>query len=531
MHRPVLDSRPCHVRTRNPNHLSALSLLCLASLAFAAGGTATGTATAAPEGADLLVEKAREAAHTDRNAESARFFREAIDVDPSRRQALLLEYADQVTYSGQPKAAIPLYREVLSRKDLSRDEKVHALSGLALALSWSDRLGEALKVYDQLALESPGDLGVKRDAARALAWRGLHREARARLAALLAERPDDPGASFLLAQAERWSGRPDLAVATLHGLLEKRPGHREARALLDEIEREARPKAALSENLSNQSDGLRIITSHIEGVFFSGAGIGELGASVDNVQYSPDTGQGGDVLVWRPGLQGRRRLGDAWEVNARASVDLVRPREDAVARDVFTFDTWVTFWPRDAFRIDAGLSRQMFDNVRSLKLGLATLDGSLSVEVNPTERLRLKARGDLGEVTDGNRRVGWLAEGEFRLLDHPRILLGVRYSGFTFSELLDNGYFNPERYQAVVATLHAWGPIGSRVYWDVDGNWGREFADPGGEKPTWGLGGKLSWQVSDTFKLAAWGGHFDSRQASSGGFGRSWVGISLGVRL
>lgn len=477
-----------------------------------------------------LITRAREAARTDRNAEAARLFREAIAADPSRRDGVLLELADQMTYSGESKAAIPLYREGLARPGLSKGDQRRALSGLALALSWNDSLDEALNIYERLIVEDPRSFETRRDAARVLSWRGRHREARRKLAELLTERPNDPETAVLLAQAERWSGRPDLAVATLRALLARQPDHRVAASLLREMDLLAQPQSTAGGNVSNQSDGLGIATAWIEHEASYGLGLSEGGVRLDHVRYMPDPGRGDDIWVWRPGLHGRHRFGDGWEGNAWVFVDLIRPKGSERARDLLTFDTWATYWPNDVVRIDAGVKRATFDNAKSQLLGIAAVTGSLSADVTPSERLGLKVRADYGDFTDGNRRTGWTAEESYRILHSPRLVIGVRYTGFTFSEQLDGGYFNPERYQSVVATMHAWGAIVPRLSWDVDGNWGREFVIPDGDKPTWGIGGKLTWKPAETIEVKAWGGHFDSRLASSAGFARSWLGLSIGTR-
>lgn len=480
--------------------------------------------------AESLITGAREAARTDRNAESARLFEQAIAADPSKRSDLLVELADQMTYSGESRAAIPLYREVLARRGLSKRDELRTLSGLALALSWSDQLGEALRIYEQLIAGDPGSFENRRNEARVLSWRGRHRVARRKLEALLEERPDDPETTVLLAQAERWSGRPDLAAATLRSLISRRPDHGSASGLLRELDLHTRPQTNAGGNASNQSDGLGIATAWMEHEAVYESGLSAAGGRIEHVRYMPDPGGGDDLRVWRPGIHGRRRFGDVWEANARASVELIRPSGSERPRDVFTFDTWVTHWPSDLLRVDVGVRRATFDNVKSQLLGIAALTGSLSVDVTPNERLALKARADYGDFTDGNRRTGWTAEGSYGVLRDPKVRIGVRYTGFSFAEQRSSGYFNPERYQSVVATLHAWGQIGRRLTWDVDGNWGEEYVVPDGNKPTWGAGGKVTWQPTETVEVKAWGGHFDSRVASSAGFARSWLGLSIGAR-
>ena len=60
------------------------------------------------QGSQDVVERARQAASTNDNNEAARLFEQAIAASPERRGELLLEYADQLAYSGRPAEAVPL---------------------------------------------------------------------------------------------------------------------------------------------------------------------------------------------------------------------------------------------------------------------------------------------------------------------------------------------------------------------------------------------------------------------------------------
>lgn len=483
-----------------------------------------------PADANALVREAREAARSDRNAESAKLFRDALAQDPALRPAILLELAEQMTYAGDSGTAIPLFREVLSGKELSPERSRRARTGLALACSWSEHLGEALEIYRALAAEDPSSVPLRRDLARVLSWRGRNREARAVLEAILREQPDDAAAASSLAQAELWSGRPDLAVVTLRRLVSRSPDQLRARTLLAEIERAARPETTAGFGSSNQSDGLVILAATAGHTVWFGDGRSEIGAHYQQIRYQPDAGNGPNVRVDRPGLHGRHRFDEAWEANGWLFLDVIRSSGPEPSHDVPTFDTWVTCRPSDVIRFDGGLKRVTFDNVKSQLLGLTALVGSLSGDLTPNERFRLAVRGDVSDYSDANRRTGWGVEGEYRVLHVPRVWVGARYTGFAFSEQLDNGYFNPRRFQSVVATLRAEGPIGRFLTWNLDGNAGREFADPKDDHFTWGASGRLTFRPGGPIELRAWYGYFDSRQASSSGFARGWAGASAGFR-
>ncbi|WP_166802132.1 hypothetical protein, partial [Microvirga pakistanensis] len=74
------------------------------------GGSGLALSSAVAQSPQEVIEQARQAASTNDNREAARLFEQAIASAPERRGELLLEYADQVSYSGRPADAVPLYR-------------------------------------------------------------------------------------------------------------------------------------------------------------------------------------------------------------------------------------------------------------------------------------------------------------------------------------------------------------------------------------------------------------------------------------
>lgn len=167
---------------------------------------------------DLLVE-AREAARTDRNAQSAELFERVLEKDPALRAQVLREYADQLTYAGRAAEAVPLFREVLAGEP-SPEDRSRAERGLALALLWAGKHEDAVPAWDAIAAAAPEDgdakanlqkavVGQARDAARA----DRNKES----AALFARAIDlDPGqrGSLLKEYADQltYSGRPGTAI-------------------------------------------------------------------------------------------------------------------------------------------------------------------------------------------------------------------------------------------------------------------------------------------------------------------------------
>lgn len=479
----------------------------------------------APPEVDRVVEEARFAASQDRNEEAARLFERAVALDPSRRFRLLREWADQLTWSGRHRDAEPLYREALGIPSPAPGEARRARMGLAFSLSLDDRrLAEAAHEYDVLVREDPSDVEAARHLARVESWRGRQRRARSLLSPLVAANPGSRDAAFDLARAEWWMGRGDLAIGTLDALLARFPGWDPALALRAEILRESRHDTRDEVRVSSQSDDLGIVQNLLEQTTRWDTGRSSLGLRYQYSLFSPPSPDG-DVRVQRPALFGQRRFSDDLELHANFSVDLIRP-SGGDGHTVPTWDAWLTWWPSDVLRVDLGTRRMTFDNVKSLRLGIAATQISLSAEFTPDSLWKGTVRLDGADLTDGNRRLGGFLEAGYRLLDQPHVLAGVRSNAFRFAQQLSNGYFNPEDYLSAVVFAHGWGRLGRGVWWDLDASRGREWAHPDGAKPTSSAAGRISWEATDRLKVSLFADVFSSRMASSGGFSRATAGLS-----
>jgi tetratricopeptide (TPR) repeat protein len=129
--------------------------LCFASLLMLCGlGLSHSPARA--QSPEEVVEQARQAAATNDNREAARLFERAMTLAPERRRELLLEYADQVAYSGRPAEAVPLYRELLTDGTLDAGARERAERGLAFALLWGSRFPEAVAAWEARLAADPG---------------------------------------------------------------------------------------------------------------------------------------------------------------------------------------------------------------------------------------------------------------------------------------------------------------------------------------------------------------------------------------
>ncbi len=100
--------------------------------------------------ADAAIASAREAAGRGANKEATSLFERAILLDPSKRNQIAREYADQLAYSGEPGRAVPVYREILARRDLPPAERQPVNRSLAFSLLWSGQFQQAIEAWDEI---------------------------------------------------------------------------------------------------------------------------------------------------------------------------------------------------------------------------------------------------------------------------------------------------------------------------------------------------------------------------------------------
>jgi tetratricopeptide (TPR) repeat protein len=516
-----------------PSAVLLKTLLCLSlAMAFAPSLHAQTAPASSPVDAaltvDSLVAQARDAARQDRNRESADLFARAIQRAPDRRVALLQEYADQLTYSERAREAVPLYREYLGT-GVQGDDRVRGLKGLGLALLWSDQPGRAAANYEALLQIQPNDQDALRNYAQSLSWSGRQRDAVAVLQPLLVAYPNDQQARMQLAQALAWMGRPDRA----QGALDADPtlNRSDALRLRNELALAQSPRTLVDVQRSSQSNNLDVERSRLSHDISLQGGRATLGASLERATFEQEDGS--DVVrLNRPGVYGRYRFNDALEINAEIGREKLSPRGSA-SQERTVYNGWLTWWASDVVRFDFSSKRSTFDNLQSLRLGLTTTEHGASVSLSPDERQRYGAQVERGIYSDGNRRNLLRLNAEYRVSGRPEVWVGLRHTRMEFSELLNNGYFNPEEFDVTQATLRlGWRPYGDRSPWDVTAfaAIGREHAKPDGSKPAYDVSLATGWRFDERTRLELRLQRFSSRTSGFSGFGRTTAGIQLDRR-
>lgn len=183
-----------------------------------------------------LIQLAQNAAQKGNNQEAVNYFQQVIEIAPSKRQEILPQFADQLSYSGQANKAIPLYQELLS-SSLSSEQKLQIRQNLARAFMWTGQYQEALKEYDLLLKLNPhhsetekGKIQTLLELARESAKQGKNQEA---LDAFQKVIEGDPNKRLEIlrefADQLSYLGRANEAIPLYREILNAKPSLQEAK--------------------------------------------------------------------------------------------------------------------------------------------------------------------------------------------------------------------------------------------------------------------------------------------------------------
>lgn len=537
-----------------------LGILAIAILALGAGVAAAQV----PASTDSIVAQARAAAQQDRHAEAAALFSEAIKQDPSRRMRLLLEYADEVSYTNA-KGAIPLYHELLASPDITQPDAVKARLGLANALASDGQSHEAAAQYRSVVkqdsnnvdarldyaqfLWDQGDLGgartqyiavmtidpsnveAKHDFARLESWRTRYRESKRLSEEYLSQNTGDRESEITLAQDELWMSRPDEARASLHSVTQADPKNADAGALLTDIGYATAPSVEAVYETATQSDNLLIQTARLNVGVTPDSGRTTLGAFYEGLHYSA-TDQDAIIDVHRPGITLAHHFSDWSQLEAEYSpAQISSPQDSTINSTIPTYNANLSFWANDTFQFSLQSRRQIFDNLLSLAKGITANIDSAAVNFTPDERTEGNLRVGRGYYSDGNEETAFEFTFERRVVRRPDIRLGVNATQAEFSQVLNNGYFNPSYYHGIQATAAISNSLGRRFDYDIDAGLGTEYSNPGGSDTAYSLNGTVGYHLSRAAELEIYYEAYNTYQAGNNGFTRHAFGLTLNQKI
>ena len=511
---------------------------------------------ARPGDADLLIEAGRAHAWDDRHDRAVQLYLRAIEVAPARRADVSLPLAWQLLWSGQPKAAMPYFKEAARILKQRRDAR-HGLAESYVAL---EKYGEALEIYAELAESDPADLRARHGRARMLLWLDRLDEAEREYQAILRSRPEDEEARVGLARGHNWAGRHRQAAAEYRALVREDPGSPGLRAdlatalrwggfddhaldalegvpgapaaeLRGRIQRDVADTFTASWNYSSDSDDLQIRTLELDNRYWfdfpRSLGLNYRRSALDQTV----DGEGVQVT----GQQLLVGLGDRWgDVDSPAGA--IWP---SAALGVRNYGDWTSLawrlrakWlPADLWRVDFDAGNEVIENVRAVEneVRFDSLNAGFDYQFAP--RWRAGAGAGLGRFDDGNVRSRVNGRLEYLTFLKPRLTLGVAANAFNDSDQVDpyRGYYNPEAYREYQFTV---GLEAERLGWEMafKGGLGRIHESPGGSSSLDNWEANVGRDLNDRTRLFFYLGQSDSTaqfRSSSGGYSRKYGGLGF----
>ncbi|HZD54770.1 MAG TPA: tetratricopeptide repeat protein [Candidatus Aquicultoraceae bacterium] len=412
----------------------------------------------------------------DMHADAVAAFRAAIAADPSLEPELRLSLAQQLIWSDRSREAVPLLESVVE----NRPHDVEAQRYLALAYRWSDRLKESEAAYRKVLSGNPADVDARKGLAESLLWQGRFRAATAEFRRALAASSEDPEALVGLSRARLFLDMPEEAQRHVARAAVGAPADPEVRGQIDRVRERLSRFAALEVRGSRDSDDLSLFETTLSVHQRPAAGL-DVDGSVRQLffrQGSPGKqenigdedsvdGTGGSLSAawrWSPAIE--------W----RAGAGYTR-------YDVGDFDPWsgnvgATVTPADTVRIDADWERTHWDSILSFQDRVTIDTAGLSVSKHFRWKTEVSASAALvyhhNENVSGQDREN---RGQRFGLDVTRRLYlrgdvvhvtGIlRFGWLGFSEDLDVGVYDPERYTTQEAGVDwRWR---FRPHWEVYG--------------------------------------------------------------
>ncbi len=394
-------------------------------------------------------------AERDMHADAIAAYRSAIAANPALEPELRMSLGQQLIWSDRPKDAIPLLTSVVD----NRPHDVEAQRYLALAYRWSDRLKKSENLYREILAGNPSDLEARRGLAEALLWQGRFRAATDEFARVLAKNPSDPEALTGMSRARLFLDLPEEAGYYIARVGEATPADNEVRNQIERVRERLVRYVALEARGSHDSDDLSLYEMTLSAHDRPATGLDVDGAvrQIFFRQGSPGKQENIDDEDSADGTGGslsfsyRRSTAVEWHAGGGYT-----------RYDINGFDPWsgnfgVTVTPADTVRFDLDWERSHWDSILSLqnRVTIDTLSLSASkhflwkTEVTASAAL-LYHHNENGTGQDrenrGERFGLELTRRLYLLGDIVHVAGILRFGWLGFSDDLDVGVFDPERY-------------------------------------------------------------------------------------
>jgi tetratricopeptide (TPR) repeat protein len=440
--------------------------------------------------------------------------------------ALALALARVSVWGGSSDAAASAYREYLARPQAVSE----AWLELARTESWRGNFAAALAALGEYDARFGRTDAYARERVAVLARGGQPREALRELQPLLAASPLDFDLNLSRAIALASARRHGAALSTLERAGAVRPDHADTRAAESLVRSMLGTSVGPSTTFYNDSDGLQTLRvtprfdlgfrtdtrlhggyEHIDLQARAGSGLEQIsGARTATVEHA-----------WA-GLS--QRLGS---LTLGATIGQARPE----SHQFTTYGAFVRFVPADSFAASVERSSGFAAiSPRTAGLGLTRLTHRAQLDWTPGMRYHLALEGSYEDLSDGNARWEVFVSPRAAVTRSQRLNLdlGLLIHQFGAAENLDNGYYDPRRYEYYSVVLSP--------YWKVSDNVGVAVsAGLGGQRDDtarrFRLGSNASVEATfgiyERWLLKVHGSTTNNRRLDSGAF----RGVSGGVVL
>lgn len=512
-------------------------------------------AACAAQTADVpsLINDGNAAAHRDDHAEAIRDYQQAIKLDPSVRDSLLLKLGQQYLWSGQSAPAAELLREYVKKNPTDCSSK----SVFALSLSWSNQLKEAQETYRDIRANCPElSLDAALGEARILRWRDRNRAAAkiykdVEAKGTVAQQNDAKLGLALtkLAQDENRSARSDfreltsqtnpdpsaiegLAVSDLHlGMpdharqdLELGNSHNIHTAQLtdlsDHITSLTAPGITPSFIFFHDGDGTNYVGGEVRGSFgwfprshaeaFAG------GSDLD--------GSFGPIIAKWTGAALEHRFSETFSLRSEGRFTDF----DEAHFNPFTGEADAVITPRDGTRVDLAVARILiWDNQAALLNHLIGTFGSVGLDQRLTSADRLSLAFDATGWSEGNRRLRYRVSPAHTFEGIPRITISLPVLYQTYDKGFSFGLFSPSSYIELAPAIDL--AFRRARVWSFDfyGRLGGQKESGADWKALGTFQARVERDIRNKWGMAATFAHSSSNVASSSGFSRTSVTLSV----
>ncbi len=451
-----------------------------------------------PAHVEAMLALAKVVSWHDRLEESISIYERALEVDPGNLKGRL-GLAIVEAWTADFRRATSLYEGILAEHPGHRE----ATLGLARTRAWAGDTTGAIDLYWELLDEDAGDVEARNGLAQALSWQGRLDEALALYDETLARHPDDAEALAGRARILLWQGRSPQAWEAAGEAAKVHPGHREVVKIREAIEERFASEVSASAGVMHDSDKNAIDTQSAvftltpgppAALAFSytrfdasqpcGAALfasspcdrTDPNSSVP-AQAFPNKRLASRLETFR--AQSSLRVRPDLSLSAGAGLERIdRERDEASLKG--TASVGIDYRLDDDWSFSGSLSRETFAaTALTLDRGVGLAAATASAAWTPTGAVGTRFTVQRADFSDGNDRdlLAAYARWSLAIARRPRVALTAngRYLAYGEPEAgRENGYFAPDRFEAIVGGVELSDRIGRRIGWSASGTLGKQ---------------------------------------------------------